>query len=259
MPGGRFSKQAIFKNALYLNSNNANDQFIGGNLSSVPSGLNASQGFQTLPGDRTIFSPSDALAYCNNTIANMFTGIYRYVQFRNNATANVTRTKAVYWDQGNFGPGAANDGLYQVTPDGNQANIQTRAFTGVAINNITLNNGTPSYWWIQESGKAVCQQRATITGNNANTLGQGVYVCLPAPVATVPANNNVDNGCFDVVSFANIGVFFAANNTNGSAYIDEMITGFVGVQESIVGNATLFPGNNNCLVDIPLWRTGWRW
>lgn len=252
MPGGRFSKQAIWRGALALNANNANDTVIGGNMQGVPAGLAASQGFQTLPGDRTIFSPSDALAYCNNTIANMYTGVYRYVAFRNNSTANPTRTKAVYWDQGNFGAGANNDGLYQVTADGNQANIQTRAFSGVAINNITLNNGTPAYWWIQECGKAICQLRATPTGNNANTIGQGVYVCLPAPVATVPANNNVDNGCFDVVSFANIGVFFAANNTNGSAYIDELLTGFVGVQEAA-------SSNNNVNVDMPLWRTGWRW
>lgn len=252
MPGGRFSKQAIWKGPLALNANNANDTIIGGSLSGAPAGFNASQGFQDLPGDRLIFTPSDALAYCNNSIANMFTGVYRYVAFRNNSTANVTRTKGVFWDFAVVGAGANNDGLYQVTADGNQGNGATRMFAGVAINNITLTNGTQAFWWIQECGKAICQLRATITGASANNIGQGVYQCLPAPIATVPANNNVDNGCFDVLEGANIGVAFAANNANGSTFISMMITGYVGMAES---NAT----SNNINVDIPLWRTGWRW
>lgn len=256
MPGGRFSKQAIWKGPTVLNANNSNDTYPGGTLSAVPSGLNVSQGFQTLPGDRVIFSPSDALAYCNNSIANMYTGVYRYWQFRNNSTNNVVRTKGVFLDATAFGAGGTNnntDGQYQVTVDGNQANGNYRWFVGVAINNITLNNGTPCYWWTQEAGKAICQLRATITGASANNIGQGVYTLIGAPVgAALPANGNVDNGCFDVLEGGNIGVAFAANNANGSIYISAMIQGFVGTAET--NNSS-----NNLNVDIPLWRTGFRW
>lgn len=249
MPGGRFSKQASWIFPRQINNNNANDTVIGGALTGVPAGQNGpSQGFQTLPGDRAIFSPSDALAYSNNNIANLNTGTYRYVQFRNNSTSNVVRAHFCFLDNGNFGAGGNNDGLYQCTADGNQANTTNTLPMGVAINNITLNNGTAAFWWLQESGKAACKFIGTLSGNGG--IGTGGYLAF-----TAAANNNAnDNGSLDSISGSNAGTNFSAANTNTAfTQIDLAIVKFVGVQETAATN------NNISQVDLRFSFGSYRW
>lgn len=247
MPGGRFSKQASWL-VRQINNANANDTIIGGLMTGVPAGANASQGFQTLPGDRMIFSPSDALAYSNNVVANLNTGTYRYFQFRNNSTANPTRGRFCFWDLSVAGAGANNDGLYQVTADGNAANVTNCLPAGVAINNITLNNGTGAFWWLQESGKAACKFIATLSGNGG--IGTGGYLAF-----TAAANNNAtDNGALDSVSGSNAGTNFSAANTNTAfTQIDLALVKFVGVQETAASN------NNISQVDLRFSFGSYRW
>lgn len=251
MAGGRFSKQGDYAYGKF-NSNNANDTVIGGLVTSAPTGLNASQYQQNVPGDRIILSPTDALALSNNSIGNLYTGTYRYVQFRNNSTSNPSRGRAVFWDPTATGTGnnissTAADATYQVTSDGNAANYTNTLFAGVAINNITLANGTPSFWWIQESGKSSCKFIATVSGTPA--IGQPVYL----PITPAANNNATDNGAFDVLDGANSAAIFAANSVTGYTTVGAMISKYVGVAETLPSN------NNVSIVDITMARASFRW
>jgi hypothetical protein len=242
MAGGRFSKQADYLSAKYLN--NVNDAQIGGTITGAPAGTNFTQGYQTVPGDRVILSPSDALALSNNSVGNLYTGTYRYVATRNNSTSSPVRGCGAFWDPtaaGNISSPAA-DKLYQVTSDGNAANYTNTLLAGVFINAITAGN----FGWIQESGKVSAKFRNAITGTAA--IGGGVYLTNPAP-----ANNNAtDNGSFDMLTGANIGAGPIAA-ASFYATIDGLLNTYVGVAETLPSN------NNISLVDMTLSRSSFRW
>jgi hypothetical protein len=257
MASGRFSKQAApyLSMGRFLNSANATgDTVVGGTVTAAPSGLTVSQFDQNLPGDRFILSPADALAYSNNNVGNLYTGTYRYVATRNNSTSIPQRGRAAFWDLTALGANnigsPLTDGQYQVTSD-EAANIGVVLMAGVFINNI----GAGNYWFIQESGKASCWFKgnngsvlyggANMTGTPA--IGCGVYL------AAVGSNTNNNCGLFDVLVAGNTGVVFASNNTTGYTAIDQMITRYTGVAETVPTNG------NITLVDIPFWRGGFRW
>jgi hypothetical protein len=249
-----FSKLAAPYRRGFLNTANANDSVVGGVITNSPANYQGSQLQQNFPGDRFIFGVQDAFAASNNAVGNLFVGSYRYVQFRNNATANVVRGRGVFWDPtagGNFtGNNISNnytaDLAMMVTTDGNAANYTESLFAGVAINNITLATTQNWYWFIQEAGKATCQFRSAITGTPA--IGAGVYLPL-----TAPANNNAtDNGAFDQLVGANSAAIFAANSVTAYSTIDEMITNYIGVAETVPSN------NNLSIVDMTMQRASFR-
>lgn len=240
MPGGRFAKQAEWIGQK-LNSNNANDTQIGGTLTVAPVGFNASQQFQTLPGDRVIFSPIDALAMSNNAVGNLYTGTYRYV-FTNNSVSAPTKGHGAFWVPalGNNNI-TAQDALYQVTSD-EAANFGVSLFAGAFVNAP----GKLSYWWIQESGKATLAFRNAITGTP--TIGAGVYLAGGGN-----NNNAVDVGAFDQLVGANSAVIFTANSTTGYTAVDNMLLRYVGPAETLPAN------NNTAIVDVTLSRSSFRW
>lgn len=248
MAGGRFSKQADWFGPK-LNANYTGDSVIGGNLTTAPSGLVASQGIATQPGDRIILSPSDALINQNNNTQKLYTGTYRYVASRNNSTSAPTRGHAAFWDTSaaaavgaNNAATEASDALYQVTSD-EPANFGG-LMAGVFINNMTKGN----YWWIQESGKATCVFRTTLSG--VATQGQGVYLALGGNNA-----NAQDVGSFDQVFGQNQTTIFAANGTAGYNAIDNALVRYVGVAEQLpVANNTV-----GQVVDMVLNRASFRW
>ncbi len=251
MAGGRFSKQANFKGYGQWNSNNANDSVIGGALSVSPSGSGiGSQAWQNMPGDRVIFSPTDAVAYQNNNIGNMYTGTYRYVNVAN-STASPARGHGAFWvskiyDANNFNQ-AVQDALYQVSAD-EQANVTVSPFAGVFINNVPKgNNNVSSYWWIQESGKVAVQFATTISGTPA--IGRGVYL-----LSGGNNNNAIDVGSFDQIFGQNGGTTFSAANTT-TAYnaIDNALVRYVGVAEQLPSN------NNISVVNLAFRNGGFRW
>ena len=236
MAGGRFAKQANFRAQLF-NSNNANDSVIGGALSVSPLNSNiGSQAWQNYPGDRVILSPLDAVAVMNNSVGNLYTGTYRYVQPAN-STAAPTRGHAAFWLPLAFNNNqAVQDALYQVTSD-EVANYNTALFAGVFLNSPGKGNNNV-YWWIQESGKAGCVFRTTLSANgNTGVIGAGVYL-------TGAGNNNnaQDIGSFDQITGLNSGVSFAANTAGANSAwtaIDSYLTKFVGVAEQLpVANNT---------------------
>lgn len=252
MASGRFAKQANFKGYGQWNTANINDTVIGGALSISPAGSNlGSQGWQNMPGDRVIFSPTDIVAFQNNNVGNLYTGTYRYVNIAN-SVSSPSRGHSAFWVPVAFnnnanGNQAIQDGLYQVTSD-EAANYGTSLFAGVFINTVPKGNNTVnSYWWIQESGKVAVQFRTVISGTPA--IGAGVY-------STGGGNNNnaIDVGSFDQIFGLNAGTTFsAANATTGYNAIDNAFVRFVGVAEQLPSN------NNISVVDLAFRNGGFRW
>jgi hypothetical protein len=226
MASGRFSKQGDWFSAK-LNDGYLGDTVIGGTLSTAPSGLVASQGQATQPGDRVIFSPADALFWSNTSVGNLYTGTYRYIASNATSTSIPKLGHGAFWDLG------VADKFYQVTSD-EAANIGVALFAGVFLNAMTKGN----YWWIQESGKATCYFRAAIAGTP--TIGAGVYL-----QGGGNASSN-DNGAFDQI----VG---ESGNAGTYSAIDAAMVKFVGVAETLPAN------NNTSLVDLMLSRASFRW
>lgn len=254
-----YSKMAApFNRSVFINTANLNDSVVGGTITGSPPALTAgatgSAYYQNFPGDRFLFGPQDAYALSNNAVGNLYTGGYRYVQFRNNATANVKLGRGVFWDPtvggnltgANISNNGRSDAQFLVTTDGNQANYTNTLLAGVAINNITLANTQNWYWFIQESGKATLQFRAAITGTPA--IGAGVY-SLFTPAAN---NNATDNGAFDQINASNTATTFQANSTTASTYIDQAINLNVGIAETLPSN------NNLAIVNMTMSRSSFR-
>lgn len=251
MASGPFSKQAIYRGFPTLNGNYNGDAVVGGTLTTSPStgAGSPSQYQQTQPGDRILLSPSDAYAACNNNNGVLYTGAYRYVASLNNSTSVPQQGRAAFWTTVTAANNNTLDNTYQVTSD-EAANIGVSLFAGVYINNFAQGN----YWWIQESGKASLRFR----GNNGNvlygganltgtpTIGQGVYL------AAVGNNANNNTGLFDVFTGANSAAIFTANSTTAYNTIDQMITRFVGVAESVPSNG------NISIVDLTMQRSLFR-
>ena len=228
MAAGRFSKQAAPFLVGRLNANNNGDlPTIGGQITTAPSGLTASQFIQNLPGDRIILDPLTATAYSNNTVGNLYTGTYRYVVTANSTSAPTIGHGCV-WDCNNAtnAATAAYDGTYTVNSD-EPANHGVSLFAGVFINNITKTN----MGWIQETGKATVKFRTTLSANAA--IGGGVYLTAGGNNA-----NAADVGSFDA------GSNNAANQTYFQIAIDQALVRYVGVAEQTPTN------NNLSLIDM---------
>lgn len=242
MASGPFSKQAIYT-AGKLNAA-ITDAVVGGALTTAPSGLTASQGWQTLPGDRILLSPADAFAASNNNNAILYTGSYRYVNIKNNSSSNPARGHGAFWVDQTGANNATLDGQYTVQSD-EAANFGVVQYAGAFLAGITLNNSVAYNWWIQESGKCTLAFRGAITGTPA--IAAGVYL------AGAGNNNNaIDVGAFDQLAAANQGVVFGANSNTAYTAIDNMLIRYM-------GPALTLPANNNvALVDVGFQRAAFR-
>src|SRR5271166_1213530 len=232
---GRFSKQAApyTSQGPYLNSNNSGDSIIGGAQSSaVATQIGASQWDQNIPGDRFVFSPSDALALSNTSAfgGNLYTGTYRYVAAKNNSTSTPQPGRAAFWNRpGNNGN---NDALYEVTSDENA--VLLSLFAGFYINWIPLGASGDYYWFIQESGKTTVQ----FAGNNGTVLYGNANLATPA---------------------AGGGVYLAgqgsANSNNTVGLVTQAIAGNItdALLTKYIGPAETLPSNGNfSIVDVNL-------
>lgn len=245
MAGGRFAKQGNFRGQLW-NSNNANDGVIGGALSLAPTGSNlGSQGWQNIPGDRVILSPSDAVVFQDNNVGNLYTGTYRYVNVANSVTSPALGRPA-FWVPVAFNNNqAAQDALYQVTSD-SLNNYGVSLFAGVFLNNVPKsNNNAQSYWWIQESGKVRAQFDA-LAGLTS------VSPAIGAPVYLNAAGNN-NNQAFTQFDGGNSNTTFQANSTTAYTVIGQLINRYVGVAEQLPSN------NNISVIDLAFSKGGFRW
>jgi hypothetical protein len=165
-----WSKQPVWVSG-YIN--NVNDTIVGGQLSSVPVGVVATQGDQTLLGDHLVLD--EAAANAKSTTASGFAqlhgGYYQYVQFDSSATTPALG-QTLYWKlTSNI------SGPYTVT---NVATANQSAYAGVLLNpNVTAGN----YTWIQTAGRAT----VLFAASGTTTAGVAVYGTVGSPNATVSA------------------------------------------------------------------------
>lgn len=157
-----WSKQPVWVSG-YLN--NVNDTIVGGQLSSVPVGVVATQGDQTLLGDHLVLD--EAAANAKSTTASGYAqlhgGYYQYVQFDSSATTPALG-QALYWKlTSNI------SGSYTVT---NVATGNAPALAGFLLNpNVTAGN----YTWIQNLGRV-----SALFGTGGGAVGGPVFLTTSA-------------------------------------------------------------------------------
>lgn len=185
---GRFIKQGApyITGGRYLQG--IADTIIGGQLTSVPSGVSASQNLQNIPGDIFYIDTNLALALSDTSIGTLYGGFYRYVKTAAGSVATPARGLLAFWDT------SVADNLYQVMPDetGSQgANILAGIYIGA------LPKG--DYGIIQIGGKVSVKFRSVLTGIPAN--GCGVYAAAAGAggdVATCDVfSGDLNNTTFD--------------------------------------------------------------
>jgi hypothetical protein len=175
-----WTKQPQFLLAKYFNSG-LGDATIGGALSGVPSGVVASQGAQTRPGDRLVLSSADALALSDSAVGTLYGGLYMYVTSKSGSVGTPTRGRLLFWDL------AVADSNYQVTPD--ESGVPGASLiAGIAINTLTKGYS----WWILIAGKGYGTYRAVLTG--APAAGQAVYAAAAGAGADLGALDVLDGG-----------------------------------------------------------------
>lgn len=163
-----WSKQPVWVSG-YLN--NVNDTIVGGQLSSVPVGVVATQGDQTLLGDHLVLDEAAANAKSTTAAgyAQLHGGYYQYVQLDSSATTPALG-QALYWKlTSNI------SGPYTVT---NVVIGNGSAFAGILLNpNVTAGN----YTWIQNLGRAT-----VLVSTGSTAVGGPVYgsTSLPSFVIT---------------------------------------------------------------------------
>lgn len=198
------------------------DSVVGGLLTGVPSGLNISQGIQTLPGDRMVVGEEDIAALTNTTIGTLFGGIYTYVRTPTGSTATPTIKRAMFWDT------SVAASQFQATPD-ESGTTGVTLFAGVSINTLTKGNS----WWLQSAGRVTGLFRAVLTG--VPSAGSAVFLAA--------AGAGADVGTFDVLDGAGNPTFTQMGNA---------LVRYVGPAQTQPANATASTFN------LPLGRT-FRW
>jgi hypothetical protein len=177
MAGGWFTKQADFLTAAYLND--VNDQTVGGQIQSVPSAVPATQGIQTLPGDRIILDDATAYALSDTTVGTLYGGIYCYVQSTYTTQAPVVGGIAFFKaaDIGNLTPTSPLTTSYVAYGDAQPLTTVPTYVFGIWINVLTKSY----YGWIQIAGVASVLFDSAVT---ANVTGNWVSAKVSASVAS---------------------------------------------------------------------------
>lgn len=153
-------------------------------------------------GTRLILSAEDAGKFSNTANGTLYGGVYCYVK-TNAAAANIARGRLAFWDL------TVSEASYQVHQDETQ-NGGVPLIAGVFLNAITPGN----YGWIQISGRATLQSRATVTAATRNIIWSG-------------AGSGADNATVD--GLANATAITGAN----------LYSTFLGVAEQVAANGAL--------------------
>ncbi len=177
---------------------------VGGAIASVPSGVQASQGIQDVPGDRIVFGMVDAAALSDTSIATLYGGLYQYVQTLSTSTATPTRGRAVFW----YNTGDLNN--YRVTADEVEG-----MWAGFPIT-ATITKGYS--WYIQLAGLITMHFKASITGTP--TVGRGVFLLMTGAGADVGTVNQLVGASTAVTTGGaeNVGIDTLIHNYMGVAY-----------------------------------------
>jgi hypothetical protein len=207
MAGGWFTKQADYLDAAFLND--VNTAVLGGQIQSVPSGVTATQGQQSLPGDRIILDDATALALSDTTVGTLFGGIYMYV----NATWT-TQAAAVggiaYFRAADIGSTTTTP--YVAFGDAQPSTVLPTFILGVWINVLTKGN----YGWIQIAGVAGVLFDSTVS---ATTAGSLVIAKASASVASTADNLTSGAAVTAITAASTIGVSCGTTATSTVAKV----------------------------------------
>jgi hypothetical protein len=184
--GGWFTKQCDYLNAAYLND--VNDAQVGGQIQSVPSGITATQGQQTQPGDRIILDDATASALSDTAVGTLYGGIYCYVQATWTTQAAAVGGIAFFRaaDVGNLTPTSPATTSYVAFGDAQPLTTLPTFIFGVFINVLTKNN----YGWIQIAGVASVLFDSTVS---STVTGNLVVAKASASVASTADNTTITN------------------------------------------------------------------
>jgi hypothetical protein len=162
MAGGWFTKQADFLTAAYLND--VNDAVVGGQIQSVPPAVPASQGIQTLPGDRIILDDVTAAALSDTAIGTLYGGIYMYVQATWTTTAAILGAVG-FFKTADIGSTTAPNS-YIAYGDAQPTTANPAYVLGIFISAPTKGN----YCWIQVAGIASVLFDSTVTATTTGSM-----------------------------------------------------------------------------------------
>jgi hypothetical protein len=211
MAGGWFTKQADFLTAAYLND--VNDLTLGGQIQSVPTAVPATQGIQTLPGDRIILDDATAYALSDTVIGTLYGGIYMYVQATYTTTAPVVGGIG-FFKTADIGSTTAPNS-YIAYGDAQPSTTVPSYVLGIFINAITK----AYYGWIQIAGVATVLFDSTVT---ATTTG---YMVVAKSAAAVPSTADQGVAITQLTWCAQIGVSLATVVTSTLSKVS-MLRGF---------------------------------
>jgi hypothetical protein len=211
MAGGWFTKQADFLTAAYLND--VNDSVVGGQIQSVPTAVPATQGIQTLPGDRIILDDVTALALSDTTIGTLYGGIYMYVQATYTTTAPAVGQIA-FFKTADIGSTTLPNS-YIAYGDAQPTTTVPSYVLGIFISAPTKGN----YAWIQIAGVATVLFDSTVT---ATTTG---HMVVAKSAAVVPSTADQAVAITELTWCAQIGVSIATVTTSTLSKVS-MLRGF---------------------------------
>jgi hypothetical protein len=122
--------------------NQVNDAVVGGQLTTVPTAISASQGNQTLPGDHIVLDDATAQGLSKTSVGTVYGGYFQYVLLDASATT-LYLGQVVYWKMT-----SNTTGVYTVT------NVQTGNYPNIA--GVVLNPSwtAGNYSFIQCLGRA---------------------------------------------------------------------------------------------------------
>src|SRR6266446_3071285 len=131
-----FVKPVFYQSAKFLND--VNDSQLGGAITSVPSGVTASQGQQNIPGDRIVLDDATALALSDTAVGTLYGGVYEYILSKAASTAAPAVGVPAFFLAADV---TSTTGLnYEVTPDAAPTAAIPTFFQGVYINALTKGN-----------------------------------------------------------------------------------------------------------------------
>lgn len=201
---GTFTKQATWLSAKYLND--VNDVTAQGQIQSVPSSVAATQGNQTIPGDRIIMDDATAYANSDTAVGTLYGGIYMYVQMTYVTTAPQVGSIA-FFRSADIGATTFTSPItcaYVADSDPQPSSTLPTYVLGIFISVPTKSQ----YCWIQIAGVASVLFDATPT----NTATGNMVVAAASQLGGL-----ADNGVTitQATWAAQIGVSVAAVTTSG--------------------------------------------
>lgn len=175
-----FSKQPVWLGG-YLNA--VNDSVVGGLITTVPNGVSASQGNQTLPGDHIVFDEATANGLSLATTGTVHGGYFQYVQLDPAmalSTGAITQTITITAAGSGYAVGTTFATFSAAPAGGTTATGTVNLSSTGTVTSITVTNQGSGYTVaptiaITGAGTSATATSALVSGNSALIAGQALY------------------------------------------------------------------------------------